>query len=71
MHFHTEQVLKIFDQASMVQQAAARLPRDQQVEVAVLIRFATRDRPKHTQTMSTALLGEAQDFVPPFCSQCV
>lgn len=68
---HSEQLLEIFDEPSVIHQASARLPGHQQIEVAILIGFTTGHRAEHTQAVGTALPGEPKDFRPPFRPQCV
>jgi toxin HigB-1 len=55
----------------VIHQTPARLPGDQEIEVAILIGFTSGHGAKHTQAVGAALLGEAEDLYPPFRPQCV
>ena len=60
MDLYPNQLLEILNQNGVIQQTPARLPRYQQIEVAVLIRFATGYRAEHAQVAGAALLGETK-----------
>ena len=47
MDLHPEQLLEILNQPGMIQQAPARLPRYEKIEVAVLIGFTAGHRAEH------------------------
>jgi len=66
-----EQFLQVLDEPRVVEQTPARLPGDQQVEVARFVGLAARHLAEHADIVSAAPLGQAQDIVPPFCPQCV
>jgi hypothetical protein len=59
-----EQLLEILNQPGVIEQTPARLPRYQQIEVAVLIGIAAGHGSEHPQAVGAALPGELQDFRP-------
>jgi hypothetical protein len=71
MDLHPKQLLKILNQPRVIHQAAARLPRHQQIEVAVLVGFTAGYGAKHTQAMRAATPGKPKDFLAPLGPQCV
>jgi hypothetical protein len=71
MDLDPERLLEILNQPGMIQQTSARLPRYEQIEVAVLIRFTAGHGAEHAQAVSAAPLGEMEDFLPPLFAQCV
>jgi len=71
MDLDPEQLLKILNQPGMIQQTPARLPRYQQIEVAVLIGFTAGHGAEHAQAVGAAPPGEPEDFFPPFRAQRV
>ena len=58
MNFHAQQVLEILNQTRVIHQAAARFPRNQQIEVAVFIGLAAGHGTKHAQAVRAAPPGE-------------
>jgi len=71
MDLHPEQLLEILNQPGVIHQTPAGFPGDQQIEVAILIGFTARNRPKHTQTVGSAPPGKPEDLLPPLRPQCV
>ena len=61
MDLHPEQLLEILNQPGMIQQTPARLPRYQEIEVAVLIGFTAGHRAEHAQAVGAAPLREPED----------
>ena len=66
-----KQFLEILNQPGMVQQTSARLPGDQQVEVAARIGVATGHGAEHTQVVGAVPLSKTEDFFAPFNAQCL
>jgi hypothetical protein len=66
MDLHSEQLLEILNQAGVIEQTPAWLPRYQQIEIAVLISFTASHGSEHPQAVGAALFGEPEDFFPPF-----
>jgi hypothetical protein len=64
MNFDAEQLLKILHQPGVVQQTTSRFPLHQEIEIAVLARFASGDGAKNADITSPAPLSEAEDFLP-------
>src|SRR5450631_1124215 len=71
MDLHPQQLLEILDKSCVIHQTPARLPGYQQIEVAVLCGFTAGNGAEHAQAVGAALLGEAEDRLPPFRAQCV
>ena len=71
MDLRPKQLLKILNQPGMIQQTPARLPRDQQIEIAVLIGVTAGHGTEYTYVKSATTLGEAEDLFPPYRTQCV
>ncbi len=65
-----EQLLKILHEPGMVEQAPARLPDDQKVEVAALRCLPAGNRAKHTDVPSAALSGQMRHLVAEIGAQC-
>ena len=68
---YAKQLFKILNEPRVVQQNPARLPTHQQVEIAAFLGLAAGYGAEHANVVSAAALGQAQDFIPPVCSQCV
>ena len=66
MDLHPKQLLEILNQPGMIQQTPARFPRDQQIEVAVLVGFTAGHGTEYTHIVGAAPLGEYEDLFPPF-----
>jgi len=71
MDLHAEQVLDILNQPGVIQQTPARLPRYQQIEVAVLIGFTAGHRAEPVKAVGAVPRGEPEVLFPPFRAQCV
>jgi hypothetical protein len=68
VNFDAKQFLEILNELRVIEQAAARLPGDQQVQVAVPIGFTQDDRAEHAEVLRAEALGGTQNFVPVFWS---
>ena len=66
-----EQLLEILNQPGVIHQAPARLPRHQQIEVAILIGFTAGHGAEPAQAVGAAPLGETENLLPPLCTQSV
>jgi hypothetical protein len=66
-----KQLLEILNQPGMVQQTPARLPGDQQIEVAARIGVATGHGAEHAQVVGAVPFGETKDFFAAISAQCL
>ena len=62
MNLRSGQFLKILYESGMVQQTAARLPVNEQIKIALLVRFAAHHGPENAQVARPATVGEAENL---------
>jgi len=71
MDLHSKQILEILNQPGMVHKTPARFPGDQQIEVAIFVRFIARHGAEHTQAVRATLPGKPEDLLSAFRAQRV